>query len=366
VLSENKKVLPITYPPITTFPGYANTLAILYSYDKTLDWIYSHYVQIYTLEQKDRKKDDYLIYEFFLDHDPRKYGNYGHDGNLLRQDWCTYLNVSEIPIELILSINHTFESIIKCNINLSNYIYSWVDVSKIKEYQLDYEFPHCILIFGYDDNEKVFHYADFINNPARVYNFSKCSYEEMEAAFHNSLNVIPEYARSMSLIKYLSNNIRGDFIFNKDYFNTMIKEYIYPSPMEEKRFSEYIGSYLGEKWKWQSYIGINVYQYLKEFAEYECSLKKDYIMPTLFHGMYDHKVMMIKRFEYFLKKGYINDSKCPFINEYEKIRDYCLAARNVVQKYNITKDQSKLYKVNKLLDNAKEYELHLLKEIFEM
>lgn len=40
------KVLDVVYPPITTFTGYADSLAILYAHEEAYDWIYSHYINV--------------------------------------------------------------------------------------------------------------------------------------------------------------------------------------------------------------------------------------------------------------------------------------------------------------------------------
>lgn len=65
-----KKTLSIAYPPITSFPGYANALAILLAHPKSHDWVYSHYIQINTIECENKiTKEPEIEYLFFVDSD---------------------------------------------------------------------------------------------------------------------------------------------------------------------------------------------------------------------------------------------------------------------------------------------------------
>ncbi len=46
-----KKVLPVTYPMITTYTQHAHLLSILSNYECTYPWIFSNYIQLYINKQ---------------------------------------------------------------------------------------------------------------------------------------------------------------------------------------------------------------------------------------------------------------------------------------------------------------------------
>ena len=361
---DKKMVLPVVEPPITTFPGYANTLAILFNYEKSLDWVYSHYLQIYVSDSDERTKDFIPCSTFFLDFDIRKIGTLLHDGSILRHDWCPYLYIHEMPSELLKALGFSYETAFKHSIDLHNYLYMYLDVSKIKEYGRSEEMLHCVFIYGYDDSERVFYFADFPNSPSGKYNFSKCTYHEIEAAMQNSHNVNPPFGNTIAMIKY-AEDIRS-FTFDFDYLRETVKSYVSPDKDTEIKFNKYLTAFISAGWKMKSYIGSNVYDYLIRIITFDPMIGRDNIDARPFHGMYDHKVMMLKRFEYLYNKGYIDEEKFKISRVYEKVRDDCLKVRNMIIKYNITKRKSILDKIPQLLDNTKNLDVELLSDIFEI
>ena len=54
------KILPVKKPIISTFPAYAASLAIfLQNYEKSYNWMFSQYIQIYAIDILNRKKTDF-------------------------------------------------------------------------------------------------------------------------------------------------------------------------------------------------------------------------------------------------------------------------------------------------------------------
>jgi hypothetical protein len=41
-----EKILPVKYPPITSFPQYADFISIALIEDRSLHWLYSHFIQL--------------------------------------------------------------------------------------------------------------------------------------------------------------------------------------------------------------------------------------------------------------------------------------------------------------------------------
>jgi hypothetical protein len=358
------KILPVKYPPITTFHGYADVLAILCNYENTFDWIYSHYLQIYACESENRGKDDPPCHAFFIDRDTRKYGNFFYNGNIFRQEGCPFLLFSEIPIELMHIFGNSIVSFIKECINLSNYVYMFVDVAEIEEYKLGQSTLHDIFIYGYDDNESVLYFAEFLNSEIQKYNFSKCTYKEVENAFQYGMRSEAPFMKQIALMQYVGNN--RQFVYDDHYIREIIIDYIKPDKKKEHQFGEFLSTFIVSNWDMRAFIGVNVYDFLTEFYKIEIDLGKENVDHRLYHAMCEHKQMMIKRIQYFCEKGHMSKDKCIFLPEYEEINKSCLQVRNLILKYNVSKSKKVLDKIAPILENAKIREIELLKNVFDI
>lgn len=366
----SEKILPVTYPPLTTYPGYANALSIFCSHEEAYDWMYSHYLQIYVTQIIINSEDKENAYptagfapSFFGDYDNRRLTNTICDGLFLDREKCPFLNIFEIPNELIMSYDSSYVSFFKRCIDQSMYIYAHTDVAKIKEYKLEEEYDHPIFIYGYNDDEKVFYFADFLDNYFK-YTFTKCSYDEIENAFQNVKNTFLPMVKSVAAAQFVEN---GSFQFEMSYIQDTISEYINPDKKQAEKFAKYASSYFSPiKWKAKVHIGSDVYEFLSDFMNISLDLNIGYIDRRLYTSMCDHKEMMLKRIEYFLQKGYLGLDKAPLLNEYTKIRDAFINIRNLILKYNIKKDSAELNLVHKLLHETKSNELNLLSKIFDI
>jgi hypothetical protein len=360
----NTKILPVTYPPITTFHGYADVLAILCNYENTYDWVYTNYLQIYACESVNRGKDDPQCHVFFIDRDTRKYGNFFYNGNIFRQEGCPFLLFSEIPIELIPILGNTFVGFIKECVDRSNYVYTFVDVARIREFNLDHSKLHDIFIYGYDDEEGVIYFAEFLNNDIQKYNFSKCTYKEAEEAFQYGPRTEAPFTKLIALMQYVGDN--RQFKYNGNYIRETVSDYINPDKNTERRFGEFLSTLIVSNWEMRAFIGVDVYEYLDAFYKKELALEKDGVDHRLYHAMCEHKQMMIKRIEYFCSKGYMSSEKLKFLPEYEEVSKSCFQVRNLILKYNISKSRKILDKVPLILETTKSREIKLLKEIFDI
>jgi hypothetical protein len=362
-----KNILPVTYPPITTYTGYADTLAILCTHQEALDWVYSHYIQIQANDITNRVNnlDDLMKYatftaSFFSDFDTRKKINAICDSIFLRFESCPFLYVFELPNSYVNLIDSKLYDFIRRTIDNGMYIYGYFDHSKVSSCKTNFEMGHQFLIYGYDDDERAIHFADFINDGK--YTFMKCSYEEIEIAFRNMDNIYIPKRKSVSLVQYLND---GTFIFDYLYIQKTISDYINPDPLDEELQNNYTMSlFKEENWKTKTYMGVNVYDYFPVFIEREIELGKRFIDHRLFHAMYDHKEMMLKRIQHFIQKEYLGEEKLLQAEKYSKVRDNMLIVRDRILKYNITKQPRELAKVKLLIAETKPLEKELLKEIF--
>jgi len=368
-----KKVLPVTYPPITTFPPYANTLAVLCNYEEALPWIYSHYIQTTVVDIINRGKEYIQAFTqcFFGDFDTRRIANTIADCVFLNRENCPLLNVFEVPNSLINSMGMSIVDVVKNLIDSSMYFYGYVDVSKIRDYRFygSEEFAHEIFIHGYDDSKGVFHYADFPNNIENKYKFSECSYTDFEDAFHHIEGTYVPIVKSFAAIQYV---LDAPFGFDYNYVRDSIFEYTYPDTERTRKYNDYIHSFLASDpnlayyWIPKVYMGTDVYHYFRDYIEYEFNNdNNESIDPRLFHAMYDHKEMMILRLKYLIDKGYLSSDKAELLTDYNKVRDNALGIRNLVLKYNVSNNDNTVTKIFELLDTTRTLEIEMLKGIFD-
>ena len=373
MISKDKKTLPVTYPPLTTYPAFAATLSILSSYEEAFDWMYSHYIQIYAADKVNRggyKVDSgNAPYKplFFGDSDNRRLAYTNADFIFFAKDVCQYFDLFAVPSDMFISGGETFVSMVKRSIGLDMYLYIYADQSKIGIFNRSNGFVHPLFIYGYDDEEGTVSAADFVDGK---FVYFKCSYDEIEAAYRSGIdlpnycNNLPKESESIALIRYTN---YAPFVFDFSYVQDSVREYLYPDKTKADRFTSYIMSRFSFSDQiLKIHMGIDVYQYLSDLVELEFGAGKDYLDYRIYHAMCDHKAMMIKRVEHFIKQGYLNGSKASILEEYMQVQAKTLSARNCVLKYNMQNDKETAYKIPRLMAEAKDLEIPLLIELFDL
>jgi hypothetical protein len=361
----NKKILPVAYPPITTAPAYADALAILMSCNEALGWVYSHYIQTYIVEVLDGKAENFksIMPCFFGDFDNRRIVNTVSDCIFLNREINPFLNIFEIPNVMINTLGESFVSFIKKTIDLDMYVYGFCNASNIKEYNRSEAFSHEVFIYGYNDEDKTFYYADFPNNEARKYTFAVCSYDEIEEAFHSVKKLFIPVVKSIAAIQLYKD---GPFAFELSYIKESVSEYLHPSKDSVRRLSDYVESFvnIGDfSWKTKVYVGTDAFNYL---ANIDDRVSKGRIDVRLYNAMYEHKVMMSKRISYLIERDCLSSSKYDLSIEYKSIEEEMLSVRNKILKYNITKNDSTIKSIPAQLYAIREKEEIILKSIFDI
>ena len=372
MISDKSLILPVAYPPITTYSAFAATLSILYSHEESYDWVFSHYLQIYAVSKTDLSEPfppgggPYKVV-FFGDMDNRRLTYSNCEFMFFSKESCQYLDLFEVPCDLFNSYNESFVSFIKRSIDMNMYLYLYVDQSKISAFKRTNGYVHPLFIFGYDDCSATVHVADFVGGK---FTYFKASYIEIENAYQSGLNIpnyvnhLPKDSESIALIRYTN---YAPFVFDYSYIQDTICEYIYPDKSKVEKFNNYIMSrHSFRNQDLKTYMGVDVYQYISDLIELQLNAGAESINHRIYHAMYDHKEMMLKRFEYFLQRGYIDGEKLSFINEYKKVRDIALVIRNLILKLNITQDRKVVERIVSQVRRIRELETVLLKQIFNI
>ena len=165
----SKKILPISYPMITSWQWHATLFSIIGDDEKAKNWIFSNYIQLRC----------YNIEEIFTG-DEMLLADMMPGSSSLKE--CPYLLFSLMTKEQVESYCGDILTFIKKTINLGGYVYGVFDEAKILcDSGADYKFPHELFIYGYDDEEQQFYVGDFTFG--EHYSYSKVSYSDVRNGY---------------------------------------------------------------------------------------------------------------------------------------------------------------------------------------
>jgi hypothetical protein len=186
----------------------------------------------------------------------------------------------------------------------------------------------------------------------------------MEQAFATGQKLSMPFVKSVALIKFVDYKT---FTFNLKYFMDTLTEYIYPDKQKAECFNDHImDAYSSSNWQTKTYTGVDVYDYLAKFPLDELNLGKNMIDYRLYHAMLDHKVYMIRRLEFLVRKGVIDERKRSLIESYVQIKRNVESVRNSILKYNSKTNDSIISYISTKLTETKLLEIDILKQIFEI
>lgn len=253
----------ITTPVITSHLYYALPLSIICSEDRIKPWIYSEFIQIHTYRGREdermhvslfNNKNDRFRYEplyTFLSHNKQLVG--GND------------------------VVCVFKSLL----NDGQYIYDFVDHFYIRSFGCNEHFIHDILIYGYDDNLRVFHAYSY--HGAKLVAFG-IPYSEYEAAYNS------DYQKEKSHLTLLYRKKDERFYPNIRRIGNHLLDYLDGINTYNRESPLSVNLYKPK-------FGLAVYDELKYNLKYmrDWNLKID--IPDMY-CVYDHKKFMHERVVY--------------------------------------------------------------------
>jgi hypothetical protein len=345
---SNKKVLPVSYPMITSWQWHATLFSIIGDDEKAKNWIFSNYVQLRC----------YNIEEIFTG-DEMLLADMMPGSSSLKE--CPYLITSLITKEQVESYcGNVIDFIIK-TIDLDGYVYGVFDEAKILcDSGADYKFPHELFIFGYDKDTQEFHVGDFTFG--EHYSYTTVSFEDVRRGYE----IITASEDHMMKDDYKGH--RGLYVIQKNtgalyygldvkYVKDTLVEYLEAQDsknhfrMMRNRFSDTV-------------FGVNVYDaVLKQIGIQLSADDPDFDIRAL-HLVYDHKVLMIERLKYMMEKGYMEYNN-EILDEYMEVVNNMLTARNLLIKCSITGNVDCLDRFEKYIMTAKEKEIAVLSKVVE-
>lgn len=265
--------LDINIPNITSHHYYALPLAIICSEDRLKQWIYSEFVQWYTYRNHEDERTRVCLY---VDKNARYVYKPLHETVIA-------------PKQLVGAPN--IVSAFKCLLDDGQYIYDFVDLYYIRSLEWGMHFMHDILIYGYDDDLKVFHVYAYHGAKLSEWDIPYVEYEEAYSSdYQRTQSHFTVLYRKKEIDFHLDIRRIGDHLL--DYLNG-INTYNREAPL------------LVELYKPR--FGLDVYDELKYNLQYMRSLNIPLDIPEMC-CIYEHKRFMNERAAYLDRRTNV---KCP-------------------------------------------------------
>lgn len=316
--------LPVEYPPITSFPYIANSLSILWvNKDKVLPWICD---QLVIRPEHPLTRSDF-------------YENADTDNYILPGNYCPFLGW--LRNNQTTANFYQFTDYIEYQIKQGYYLEACLDAFYLSctENFNNEHFIHQTFIYGFDSKRRHVFISDFYDNSKYVRKI--VSYDEI----NQSIEGIDYF---INLYKYED----FDYKININLLKTATEDYINGRDSMNKF-----------QYSYQSYnkdvlYGINFYNYILDVF-----IKEEYIDIRPFHILYDHKIIMNIRLEYLKTLGIYDNNDIIDLNN--SLIDQTNILRNMVIKYNITRDNDIKDKICRKCFSIKESDYDLFTELLK-
>jgi len=249
---------------------------------------------------------------------------------------CPYIKHQNFDFSLV---KNNFKSIVDfaiCCIENNYYLTPWLQVQHIKAFNLPLDRPsfHPPLIYGYDCENGIFHFAAFMTNGK--YEFSTMSFTELEKSyegypyidiFKHHLDHTFHYEFNIDLIVKQLN----DYLYSTNSFSNLRE---YPSLINYPNYP--------------SILGLEFYNIIIYLLDKKIKKERIDVDYRIFHFLFDHKHIMKKAIEYMNNHGYIKNGN-DLYQTLNNLEEDCIIIRNKILKYNINNNIDILIDVRKKL-----------------
>ncbi|WP_019915024.1 hypothetical protein [Paenibacillus sp. HW567] len=292
-------------PLLSTYNCYASLCSIVPINEENKPWFYSNFTQICY--------DYNYNWYFFENH------------NIL--DTCPWLENYKLRREMISKRFTSIRNFLVDAINDDFYCYLIVNLFHIpSQYYNKSDFPHEILIYGFDLENEEFYIAN--NFSEGRYVLSKCSFEQMERAF-NTVSV-----DWIEICMYRVKSLDYKVDFNKRYFVNSLRSYLTGQPsILQPAFPSW--------WTYNCKYGLDVYRHLITIIRNTSA--DDYLDKRVFCLLQEHKKMMVLRLGFI--QEHLKADVALLTYEYEKLAKISAILGNLALKYNSTKNVALLDKI---------------------
>ncbi len=350
------KQLPIIHSPIDAYPHQAALFSMLMGKPECLPWVYSNFIQMYSLRDLHLNKKRTGTLDFF-------YNLYG-DWKYYELKTNPWLLMDATPLLLFNKYDIDIVDHIRACIDSEKYVFFDIDMYYIKSYAayMKQHMPHDIFIYGYNDIDCLFYFGD---NTEGKYHYRTCTYEELKTSVTNLIDLyvsgnekyfIHAWREKLFYTFYIKQNTARNgqekiFELDTKKISCEIKEYLLLTPYADK--------YIHSKF----YVfGIDCYKEIFAFIDH--ANEHDYFVD--YRALYSfmcHKKLMLMRIKYtaYLFEDCMNDYML-LIEGYEKVLSLFQQALFILIKANLLRRGEIFQGTNSALKQAMELELRILPE----
>ncbi|SFR76021.1 hypothetical protein [Anaeromicropila populeti] len=338
-----KKILPIEVQhKINNQLCNAGFLCILLAYKNMYEWFYEHYVQLYFSSNKRVLYSEY--YEMFLDF----YGGWTDPRELFKVSTLNRKDVEQYNCA-------SFESLIE----EGKYIYCYVDEHYIQDVPHN---SHDILVYGYDNETKIFEVIGFKDGFFQNY---QVEYQTFLKAFQSGIEMSKKYDthQGINYIFCIKPNFdeKTEYKFNMICFLERLKEFIGCIDSGELYKSDDPNHKMYEKEG--NVFGLKVFQCLTEELEH-CKKALGLIDYRAFHTLYEHNVIMKERLELFQEKIPGNKMTPAMQTSMEELVSLSNKLRMLAIKYNLKPDMESMNRIIKKTNSLYDLEKKIYTQIY--
>jgi len=324
------KLLPLEYPPITSYPIIANIFTVLWSRkNQILPWLADHYIQLHaTWHSYGGMWFNFYDADFLYKIHPA--------------DYCPYIltqKIDKTSFKRIFNLTDFIEEQINNNYYIIIYLNQFF-LPFSQHFNID-NHMHPTFIWGYDRCKNIVHVSDFYDNGKYVSRIA--TYDEINKSYnydHLGSDVHQAF-HTITLYKFVKSNYR----VNIDLLKQTISDYVMGIDSAHRYLNSVQFQYTNSKTDNSDY-GINCYNMLREHLDYYGQAGED-IDVRAFHLLYDHKVAMQIRLQYLVESKYISViDKNNLLSLCEKLIKDSVILRNLALKYKLCREKNTIAILN--------------------
>lgn len=273
------KLLPTSYPLITSWPWVAGLLSILGPHKESYPWIFSNYINIFC------KVDAFNPELLFIDYAPK---------SCEQLRLCPWVEYHQVKRGLLLRSGASLANFIKEALRSNYYISVVMDQKELPI--TPYGKLHETLIYGYDENEEMCYVADFTFSQSGKYTFTKVPFESVVKACL-AVSDEADFSDGIRLLRY---DPTANYAFDKSWVKKSLLYYV----NSNDAYSHYCETFNKQL---QFSHGISVYDCILQASVKSLEDQKP-LDARAIQNKYDHIVMMQHRIQYMLDMNFLDDS----------------------------------------------------------
>ncbi len=333
-----EKKLPLCNSPIRVYSNFAYVLSVLLNNEEAKGWFYSNFIQVKYIKDTIETQD--FVFNYSL-------------GNLTKYFYnIPYLEVRSLKRSFLLSVCSDIIDFLCSAIKAGYYIMTIVDnyyLPPKREYNKNHN-KHLIMVNGFNIEEKVFYCMGYND---RLYEEAVLKFDDFYMAVSseegNKKRLRDDLCMMYKLqdkdeIKYIQEGFNYfTYKFNKKLVRQSLQEYLYSVCSDE----HFAGFYEVPA---KSEYGIIYYEAMGQFLlKYVEGIYSGEMNVTSFHGMLEHKILMIQRLKYMQDNQYASGVD-RVVETYIDLKYSAEIIRNMILKYNMTKNVELLKRAKRILD----------------